>query len=126
MAQEVFAVHLSRAGIIENNQVIFAITGKAIVLKVMMDIAESGVNIRHVHVIGQLACKIGILGASQHIAVHAVGAEHYLAAQTFCIKTANIVIEVAFDVFDNPGRRFVDKFFFAFAKMQAMRQNGFG
>ena len=125
MAIEITGVERCRRIVIEHYQVIRAMSFEIVALKVLISIAETVVNAVVANAIEILTNKKGSFGASQHIAVHAVGAHHYVFAKSFRIEKTNFVIQIAFGILNHPDRAITYYILFIFAQMQAMTQNGF-
>ena len=70
---------------------------------VAMDVTETLINAVETNALGSLAHQEGGLGAAQHVAVHAVGAQHHIVGKGTVTSYTHVVVLVAFGVLDHPN-----------------------
>jgi len=94
--------------IIKYHQVVFCITGKSVFTEVKVDVSKTAVSICIVSFVKILSGKKCCFGALQHIAVHAIGAEHNILLYSFRIEKTHFIVHITFGVLCNPHARFFD------------------
>ena len=67
-----------------------------------MHISKPAIGFRHIDLIRFLSGEKSRLRTSEHVAVHTIGAQHDILTQVCPTKVANIVIQVAFRIFNDP------------------------